>query len=245
MGKRCMTNLAEGAKTVERYIPKIKLALIRDKIHAFIILQTLYTYYRLVKRGRSFEFEGERFAYLYRRYNYTFWNERSVEVPIVWRIVKSHSGRILEVGNVLSHYFPCRHDVLDKYEKDKAIINCDVVEFKPSNRYDLIVSISTLEHVGFDPPEEPNPNKVLRAVENLRKNCLSREGEILVTLPVGHNPGLDRLLFDGKLGFAKLFYLKRISRDNRWIETDASDAANARYGFPFRGANAIVVGVIQ
>jgi hypothetical protein len=221
--------LAEGAKIVNR------------KIHVLFA----EAYYRLVGRGRSFVFEGETYPYLYRRYNTTFWNERSVEVPIVWRIVKSHTGRILEVGNVLSHYFPCRHDVLDKYERGKDIINCDVVDFKPSNRYDLIVSISTLEHVGFRSPEEPDPKKILQALANLRENCLRLGGEILVTLPAGENPSMDRLLYDGKLGFVKLSYLKRISRDNRWMETDATDAANATCGFPFRGVNAIIVGVIR
>ena len=57
---------------------------------------------------------------------------------------------IFEVGSVLSHYFPINHDVLDKYEKGHGVINQDVVDFKPHNKYDLIVSISTLEHVGFD-----------------------------------------------------------------------------------------------
>jgi hypothetical protein len=47
--------------------------------------------------------------------------------------VNKYVGRnVLEVGNVLSHYFPVHHDVLDKYEKAKGVINEDVVEFSPA-----------------------------------------------------------------------------------------------------------------
>ena len=97
-------------------------------------------------------------------------NERAIEVPIVWKIVSEYSeGRILEVGNVLSHYFSVCHDILDKYEKADGVINQDVVNFWAPNKYELIVSISTLEHVGWD--ESPrDPNKILRAIENLKRH---------------------------------------------------------------------------
>jgi hypothetical protein len=38
--------------------------------------------------------------------------------------------------------------VLDKYEQAPGVINEDVVSFSPPQKYDLIVSVSTLEHVG-------------------------------------------------------------------------------------------------
>jgi hypothetical protein len=92
-----------------------------------------YCYYRLFKASRTFTFQGEVYRYFYHPYNITWRNERAVEVPIVWKIVNKYVGRnVLEVGNVLSHYFPVHHDVLDKYEKAKGVINEDVVEFSPA-----------------------------------------------------------------------------------------------------------------
>jgi cyclopropane fatty-acyl-phospholipid synthase-like methyltransferase len=44
------------------------------------------------------------------------------------------------------------------------VINEDVVNFKSKKKYDLIVSISTLEHVGWD----EKPMKIPRAIENLK-----------------------------------------------------------------------------
>ena len=47
-----------------------------------------------------------------------------------------------------------------------------------TDKYDLIVTISTLEHVGWD--EEPrDPSKVLRAIENLKSCYADPEREML------------------------------------------------------------------
>ena len=55
-----------------------------------------------------------------------------------------------------------------------------------------IVSISTIEHVGWD--ETPRGlNKIPLALENLT-GCLASGGEIVVTLPLGYNAYLDKLL---------------------------------------------------
>ena len=53
-------------------------------------------------------------------------------------------------------YYKFEHDIVDKYEKKKGIINQDIVDYKPDKKYDLIISISTLEHVGWD--ETPREN---------------------------------------------------------------------------------------
>jgi SAM-dependent methyltransferase len=201
-------------------------------------------FYRTFRGSRTFTFQGRSCKYFYHRHNTTWRNARAVELPIIWEIVRNHRGkRILEVGNVLSHYFPVSHDVLDKYEKGEGVINKDVVDFKPSTKYDLIVSISTLEHVGWD--ERPrDPMKVLRAVESL-VDCLAPSGKLAVTFPLAYNPELDKLLKDGKLQFTGQRYLKRVSRDNRWKEVEWEDVRDARYGYPYPRANALVIGTID
>lgn len=70
---------------------------------------------------------------------------------------------MLEVGNVLSHYFPIHHDIVDKYEVCPGVINQDIADFLPQEKYDLILSISTVEHVGWD--EQPQePTKLLQVI---------------------------------------------------------------------------------
>ena len=203
-----------------------------------------YHYHKIFKSSRNFTFQGETYSYFYHMYNRTWENERTVEVPIIWATVKKYHGKkILEVGNVLSHYFSVSHDILDKYEKADGVINQDVVDFQPSKKYDLIVSISTLEHIGWD--EKPqDPMKILLAIQNL-KDLIASGGKIIVTLPLGYNTKMDNLLKDGKIKFTEQYYLKRISRDNRWIEVDWNDIREANYGNPFPAANGLVVNIIE
>ena len=191
---------------------------------------------------RTFVFQGKSYRYLIHRYNSTWRTERVVEVPIVWDIVQQSRGRrILEVGNVLAHYFPVAHDRVDKYERAPGVINEDIVDYRPARPYDLVVSISTLEHVGWD--ETPrDPAKVLRALENLAR-LTAPGGRIVVTLPLAYNPNVDAYLKDGRIAFAQRHCLKRISRDNRWEEVDWREVQDARFDTPFRRINALVVGI--
>lgn len=201
-------------------------------------------YYKMFRSSRTFRFCGKTYRYFYHTYNTTWRYARAVEVPIIWEMVRIYHGkRILEVGNVLSHYFSVKHDILDKYEKGIGVINEDVVDFQPSNHYDLVVSISTLEHVGWD--EKPKDNeKILRAIENL-KRCVARGGKIIETLPLGYNLEMDRLFREGRMQFTKQYFLKRTTQDNRWVEVDWEDVKDAKYNHPFPNANALIVGLIE
>jgi SAM-dependent methyltransferase len=164
-------------------------------------------------------------------------------VPIIWKMVEENrEGRVLEVGNVLAHYFLVSHDVLDKYEGNEGVINQDVADFQTSKKYDLIVSISTLEHVGWD--EFPRaPQKILCAIDNL-KSILTPGGKIAVTIPLGYNPVLDGLLSNGKTPFTRQFFMKRVSRDNQWEEADWTDVADSKYNF-YISSNGLLIGIIE
>lgn len=212
-----------------------------------------FVYFKLFK-SRLFTFQGKNLRYFYHPYNQTWKSERSVEIPIVWDIVKANSGKqILEVGNVLSHYFNVNHDILDKYEKDDGVINEDVVKFSTSKKYDLIVSISTLEHVGWDEEQYAKQSSndslqsnvtILDAINNL-KQCLSNDGFMIMTLPIGQNPVLDSLVQKRQISFTRHYFLKRVSRDNRWEEVNWERVKDIQYGEPFPHANGVIVGYIE
>ena len=156
--------------------------------------------------------------------------------------MKNCHGKILEVGNVLSHYHRFAHDVVDKYEQADGVINQDVVDFRPTERYDLIVSVSTLEHIGWD--ENPKePKKVLKAIENLKSNCLAHGGVMVITVPLGHNLELDTSLKQGLIDLGKQYYMKRLSKDNLWKETDLENVQDIMYDSPFPRGNGIVIAV--
>jgi hypothetical protein len=191
-----------------------------------------------------FIFDDERYEYLVHHYNTTWCNERAVEIPLAARIVQRRLGaRMLEVGNVLHNYLPrsalpAERVVVDRYEARPGVLNVDIVEHEPAEPYDLIVSISTLEHVGRD--EEPkDPAKVLTAIERMHR-WLAPGGELFVTVPLGYHPQLDERLLAGPALFERLGFL-RAREGNRWEQASAQEVAGAQFGSPFPGANALVV----
>jgi hypothetical protein len=227
-------------RTKEALGEKNIFKVIRDGIK----LAIEYSYYNIFKSKENFKFREKKYNYFYYPYNATWRNERAIEIPIIWDIVKKYEGKnILELGNVLSHYFSVNYDILDKYEKAKGVINKDIIDFKSEKKYDLIVAISTLEHIGWD--EKPkDPTKVLKSIKKLKK-MLAEDGKIIATIPWGYNLKIDEFFIKNKVPFTESFFLKRISKDNRWVETDLENIKNSKYDFPYPKANALLVGIIK
>jgi SAM-dependent methyltransferase len=195
------------------------------------------------KRGR-FSFGGEEYAYLYHPYKFTWLTERAVEVPIVRAIVdRRGAGRLLEIGNVLSHYGEGHHVVVDKYERAPGVLNRDVLELADLGRFELIVAISTLEHVGWD--EEPrDPEKAVKAVDGLRA-LLAPGGRLVVTVPVGYHPGLDAALRNRILRPTRLRALRRERLGPHWREVAPDTVWSVPYDFLLYSARAVVVAEIE
>ena len=201
-------------------------------------------FYTNFKTRRTFKFNNEKFKYFYHKNWITWNNERSVEIPIIWKLVRKYLGKnILEVGNVLMNFFEFDRDIVDKYERAPGVLNEDIVDYNPGKKYDIIITISTLEHVGWN--EKPRePLKIFKAIENL-KRLLITGGKILITLPKGNSPVLDNLIKESKIPFTRSFFLKRVSKNNRWKQTSLKKIKNAEYGSFVRwSASAVIIGYI-
>ena len=66
----------------------------------------------------------------------------------------------------------------------------------------------------------------------------------MVTLPLGQNKYLDRFLANGELPFTEVYYLQRITKDNRWTQVDAETIRGVKYGAPYNNANAVIIGML-
>ena len=190
--------------------------------------------------GRTFGYDGAEIPYLRHAYNYTWLNERAVEVPLAAAVLaEAGDRRVLEVGNVLAHYLPVSHPVVDKYEQAPGVHNVDVVDIDLPGPFDLVLAISTLEHVGFD-EEVRDPGKPARAIAHLA-SLLAPGGRLWCTFPVGYNPALDEGLRTGGLGFTRLTALRRTGRDNRWEQVPVDDVWGTGYDWLLYTAQAVVV----
>lgn len=199
--------------------------------------------------NKTFTFLGKILEYSTSEYNLTYSNERTIEVPIIWDYVQEYKKlekNILEIGNVLSHYYVVNHDIVDKDENAPGVINQDVIDYKTDKKYDLIVSISTMEHVGhFEVPDSwVQPQKILVALQNL-ESLLAPGGQIIITFGMGYNYLLDAHVKLGNIKFDKMVCMKRISQSNEWKEVDFNEIKNDEYSKPFNASNNVVVGFLK
>ncbi|MEP6580162.1 hypothetical protein NDI43_15090 [Microcoleus vaginatus GB2-A3] len=226
---------------------------------------------------RTFFFNTKEFYY--NRINFNNPTERAVEIPIGFNFLASieKRGTILEVGNVLSHYENHLSEALgitsrrivDKFEVELGVDNEDLMNLPSEEKYDAIVSLSTVEHIGQkgDPSGgygEQGENRDLEApLKAIAKiyDLLAPDGKALITVPFGK-------LIDGEwyIQFSKEYLyllgkkygipkeavsvncLKLIDRETTsrgfnvlWEELDALELSYVEYGSPFSQANAIAV----
>ncbi len=207
-----------------------------------LLYKVLRLFYQAIRP--TFVFQGKTCGYFWSDYNLTARSERCVEIPIAREALRAAGPRVLEVGNVLSHYFPVRHDILDKYESGPGVINADIADFHPHHPYDTVLSVSTFEHIGWD--EAPrDPERVLQAFDNLQTRVLKPGGKAVLTFPLGHNAFLDGLLAQGRLPFTTVTFMKRLSKFNHWVETGWDGVKDVPYGQPYPLGNALVVGLLD
>lgn len=195
----------------------------------------------VVRPSETFTLNGDTLSYLRHWHVTTFLNERTVELPIALQeLRRAAPARLLEIGNVLNYYVDYPHVVVDKYEVAPGVLNQDVVEFRATEPFDMIISISTIEHVGWD--ETPkDPDKTIRAVKHLR-SLLAPGGRLVCTMPLGYNPHLDAHLAAGRLPFDEVRYLRRSNWRNEWREATPLEVLGSKYGNPYVHANALAVG---
>ena len=159
------------------------------------------------------------------------------------RVVDRMAGaRILEVGNVLSHYRSQHHTVVDKYEQASGVLNRDIFELSDLGSFHLVVAVSTVEHVGWD--ESPRiPGRAVEAIHALRA-LLAPGGRLVLTVPVGYNPSLDQALRAGVVPFEHLVALRRKGGGTAWRQVTPDEAWRAPYDFLLYSARGVLVATV-
>lgn len=244
---RYMENTHRIKSVLKSLIPEQIRPWIIDQYHA---MKALLACQLMRHRKKPFVFNGDEFRYFSHHYNHTYFNERAVEIPIVLCYLEMFRGkRILEVGNVMAHYYNMPHVVVDKYEVAENVVNVDIIDYVPVAKFDLVISVSTFEHIGFDEYNRyakqggmgDERRNLLLAVD-AAKSLLAPGGQFLLTVPLGCNPFLDDQITRGGLGMTDMWFLKRISRRNEWKQVSFEEVRCIEYGTPFGpGANGLVV----
>ena len=192
------------------------------------------------KNHEFFKFKGIEYPYHVHSYNLTWINERTVEIPIALEYLGEYMSKhksVLEIGFVLPNYIKSldKWDVVDKFDKGEDVINQDILDYNPKKRYDLILSVSTFEHIGYD--DEDNPEKVFKVIDKC-VSMLKPDGKLIFTIPLGYNKRLDNYVF---MLNNNTSFMKRLNNKNHWIEASKEEVINSRYNHPYNNANAIAI----
>ena len=119
-------------------------------------------------------------------------------------------------------------------------------------RYDLIVSISTFEHIGYDEgirygklkDNDIQSDRLLTAVARTI-GFLNPGGIFIFTVPLGFNPYLDSLLENNDLHLTGSYFYKRFTKNNQWKLVSYDEVNGIKYGEPFQWANGLMIGIFR
>lgn len=150
-------------------------------------------------------------------------DERVVEYPWVLSKLNMQKENVLDAGSALNHDFIINQSVFSNknlhimtlapesrnyIDKGVSYLFEDLRKIPIKNNfYDVVISISTLEHIGFDNSfyirenrnKEINSSSYISAVKEL-KRVLKPGGNLILTLPFGKPLELStQLIFDKKL----------------------------------------------
>ncbi|HTI13578.1 MAG TPA: hypothetical protein VL461_03270 [Dictyobacter sp.] len=232
---------------------------------------------RVLRWDRSFTFQGR--TLWYNRVPFNNCAERVVEVPLAFDFLAHlpEKERILEIGNVLQYYenelsntLGLRHRrIIDKFEVSEGVENVDLMELDSSQKFQAIVCISTVEHVGqhCTPDGSFGEQKPTTDLEGPLKaiakvyDLLEPGGHALITVPFGQlmaggwyvQFSKDYLaLLTAKYGIPtealSVGFLRCLARERgmqnprqQWLEVTADEVQYVRYNALLSGARAIAV----
>lgn len=186
----------------------------------------------------TFTYSGQKFEYFDHPYNSTRLNERAVEMPIILdRCGMYDAEDVLEVGAVLPHYIQDwfrgpQHTVIDKHEQGNGIITADVLTWEPEDRYELIICISTLEHLGGQAQAE-------QALDRLY-SWLTSTGQVLITLPHWFDAPWVTPEWIGSMGLVATRFDKTDPKKHLWKQKPL-DLAPLAYDGRSKWANTVYI----
>ena len=213
-----------------------------------------------LSKERWFDFNSNKLEYFFHSYNNFRLTERSIEIPIVkYFLDQADYQNVLEIGNVTNHYYGYfrevfkRKTIVDKFELAYDVINIDICEYIPDDKFDFIFSISTFEHMDSDRGENPsyvkgNSKLLSYAADNIKyvlDVLLADGGKFLLTVPLGYETELDESLYSGELekcNFARYkMFVFRKETDLIWKQVGLPQRGKAIYNSPLPGTNYLVV----
>lgn len=175
-------------------------------------------------------------------------SERGIEYPLLFSYLPKGAEKILDFGCV-EDTLPIQlamlgYDVTGMDFRDYPLmhdnfefVRQDIFEWEPiPNTYDVVTSVSTIEHVGLGSYQDPRADKGDRLAINKLFESLKSSGLLILTLPAG-KPCVKRgmRIYDDKQirsivpNIQVLRFFMKETRYGQWRETDAETISQLQY----------------
>jgi hypothetical protein len=199
--------------------------------------------------NREFVFNHKRLEYFFHSYNNFRLSERAIEIPIVnYFLSQADYQNILEIGNVTNHYYDYfrqvfadkNKTVVDKFERAPGVVNLDIADYAPQNKFDFIFSVSTFEHMDSDAGlnadyVEGSSTLLSVAADNIKHVgdlLLRAGGKLIVTAPIGYTREWDNTFYSDvfeQCNFRQVRkYLFRRRSELVWEQTNVEEGLGAQ-----------------
>jgi len=73
---------------------------------------------------------------------------------------------------------------------------------------------------------------------------LDEGSKLTITLPIGYNSYIDKMIDHQKIKFYKQYYFKKINEKNKWKQVSWHEISNCKYGYPTKySAYGLLIGL--
>jgi len=156
-------------------------------------------------------------------------NERTIEVPLGQYFIDKtpDKSNLIEIGCTLPHYRDEKHQVVDLDEKHPLAFNSDACDWSFGGMD--VVSISTIEHIHFDPTDQGTIIKIGHSAE-LAWRIVKKARRYLLTWPLFHNLQLDAFMsLTNPKGFIVMERILGTDSINIWQKCENENPVNCIY----------------
>jgi hypothetical protein len=187
----------------------------------------------------TFKVNNVELSYCHHPYNQSYRNERTIEIPLGAYALNrlKELGETVELGAVMGFYQEIDHIMIDLYEvgHDKILNKnyLDCYDLKGKN----LLSISTIEHIGWEEHGRTSYIGENMAAEAFDK-AISESPYYFITTPVGAHPKLDKHI--AKSNTFRVI-MKRPMDRNIWVQHHDPNDFMFNYGHHVGSALAICI----
>jgi hypothetical protein len=175
-------------------------------------------------------YNGKEYPYLDHWHSRAWENDKAILGPIGLKFIGGYPGaEVLEIGNVLSHYYGSNHLVLDRYERNKYnnVLKANFTGFYWNTPFKRILSIDEVAKLC---EYSLDPVAALGSMFSKVKRLLTPDGTALVTIPTNYSYIITDAITNNKVPYDDLDVMAKYGA-NKWFQVPILNVKYSRIDY--------------